>query len=616
MGKWAIRILAGGAGVVMAGHLAWVHGGEDLWTASGPRVFTAYRIAQSPVRPEVLLVHTGEGGLFMTSDTGHTWRQLLADPWLVTLVYDAWDFGDIVISPHVKNPLFYGVWGAVYRSWDGGQTWQATSSFPAAVPTVILVDPKRAGGLLVGNESPVGVVYSQDGGNHWVQLSAGLRSGRVRDLVGDATADTLFAATRDGVYRRPWPRGGIGGDAWTDISGELAGQIASALLPPVPGGRGLVVGTPDALYLGDGWGGWRKLEGIPLADRYLCPRALASGRMAPQALYVGTSKGLFFTIDGGSSWEERSSGLGNTGILCISPVDSTRLFLGTCDGLYATYDGGRRWYRRGSELVASQCPFLCFDTTKAPSRVWVATDRAGLYYSDDHGETWTDAEADDGIVYVADMAVGPGVPARAYVAALQSTGAPRYLADVLMASSDGGQSWYDATGSLAGLFPRTVVAHPQDPDLLYCGTRLGGFFRSSDGGRTWQAGNEGLPQGEVELVMADPSDPSLVYAGVRSSSIWEPHGLYKSTDGGQSWSCAQPSLLSEEWHFVSDLAINPANSRTLFATLALTQGVYKSNNQGLTWQAANRGITLGDGHLVLSVCMDPVDTNIVYAAGT
>ncbi|MBC7187777.1 MAG: T9SS type A sorting domain-containing protein [Calditrichaeota bacterium] len=483
-------------------------------------------------------------------------------------------------------------------------------------PVVLLVDPTVPGVLIVGNYSTSGVTISKDGGATWTWANAGLAGSAALHMSWDANGDTLLLGARDGVFRRHWSPGGKGDWLWADISYNLAGQPVVAVLPPTLGGRDIVAGTVDGVYVGDGTSPWREVTGISFRQRRVEFGALAWGGPRSSWLYVGTLDGLYVTRDGGSSWEERSAGLANTAVNCILPLDSTRLLLGTCDGLYATYDGGRTWCRRATGLVASQCYFLAFDTTRTPTRVWTGVDGAGVYYSDNWGVDWVDAEADIGELQVSSRAIAPTSPPALYAAYIRPAGPPRYFLDGVMVSRDAGLSWLDVSGPMRSLLPLCVVADPLDSDVLYCGTMYGGLFKSPDGGNSWHPSNGGLPTGIVELVAVDPTNPQVVYAGVRSRHITEPHGLYISTDGGEQWAPAFPAYLSETWREVMDLAINPVNPRTLFAAISTLEGVHRSHDQGRSWEPVNRGIRLGSGHYVVSVAIDPVDTNVVYAAGT
>ena len=113
----------------------------------------------------------------------------------------------------------------------------------------------------------------------------------------------------------------------------------------------------------------------------------------------------------------------------------------------------------------------------------------------------------------------------------------------LLKTTDGGQTWASANGSLAGddLAVRSVAIHPENPlIMLRAGGRgLGGrLWRATDGGKTWKklaldgdfdgAGPSALCG---EVVAFDLKTPQTLYVGCESK------GFFKSTDAGETWIC-------------------------------------------------------------------------------
>ncbi|MDZ7339371.1 MAG: hypothetical protein ONB30_12655, partial [candidate division KSB1 bacterium] len=291
--------------------------GDDHWSTGGPAMGSVQRIACTPGRPELLFVHMGEAGLFMSEDTGHNWRSCAVPPWGAFLAsgWSSWDIADIAVSPHPGNPVYYATPLFLFTTSDLGHTWQMVG-YPimslAFAPTALLVDPRQAGVLVMGHYTSLMVTVSLDGGLTWKKANAGLPGSRVVHMSFDAGGDTLLLAATNGVFRRPWPPGGKGDWLWSDISYNLAGRAVLAVLPPKPGAREIVVGTQDGLYVGDGASAWRDITGSCFRQRRVEIGALAWGDADSELLYVGTSDGLYVTADLGLSWQEWDAGLGNT----------------------------------------------------------------------------------------------------------------------------------------------------------------------------------------------------------------------------------------------------------------------------------------------------------------
>lgn len=112
---------------------------------------------------------------------------------------------DLKIDPGDPQKLWaaYSTMGGdhVYRSSDGGVTWQSVSAgLPANVPAnVVAIDPAHSDRVYAGLDS--GVYRSLDGGATWVGCSAGLPNALVKDLGFHQPSRRLRAATESrGVW--------------------------------------------------------------------------------------------------------------------------------------------------------------------------------------------------------------------------------------------------------------------------------------------------------------------------------------------------------------------------------------------------------------------------------
>lgn len=111
----------------------------------------------------------------------------------------------LAVDPYDSEKLYVGSWyRGVYRSTDGGSTWQAINN---GLPTIytafrsIAIDPTDTQRVYVGVG---GQVYqSSDGGDSWSRLGGTLSTeGEVRRIVIDpANPETIYAAVYvEGVY--------------------------------------------------------------------------------------------------------------------------------------------------------------------------------------------------------------------------------------------------------------------------------------------------------------------------------------------------------------------------------------------------------------------------------
>ncbi|MFV2045235.1 MAG: WD40/YVTN/BNR-like repeat-containing protein, partial [Anaerolineales bacterium] len=74
--------------------------------------------------------------------------------------------------------------------------------------------------------------------------------------------------------------------------------------------------------------------------------SLAMAGSNPDVIYAGTGRGVFATIDGGSTWTKR--GLPDTWIrvVQVAPDNPDIVYAGTSDGIYKSVDGGTNWTPR------------------------------------------------------------------------------------------------------------------------------------------------------------------------------------------------------------------------------------------------------------------------------
>jgi photosystem II stability/assembly factor-like uncharacterized protein len=160
---------------------------------------------------------------------------------------------------------------------------------------------------------------------------------------------------------------------------------------------------------------------------------------------------------------------------------------------------------------------------------------------------------------------------------------------------------------------RSLVASPDDPDLLYLGTSDGQLFRSTDGSGIWTRLKPGLGQPglSIDTITIDPRNTKIIYAGVWPVAREAEGGIFKSHDGGETWKLLEKTKgLS-----VRAIAIAPSDSNLLITGSAgddkRLNGAFRSTDAGKTWE---RITPEGDAEIrnIESVAIDPNDTNSIY----
>lgn len=253
-------------------------------------------------RPDTLLAGIEPAGLFRSDDGGGNWRPLTGfnehasrDTW--SPAKGGLAVHSIQVDPHDPDGVYCALSaGGVFRSNDAGRHWETCNRgvrapyLPGAEPRSghcihrLLAHPARRGRLY--QQSHHGTYRSDDGGEHWHEITAGLPSDFGYALATDPRdPDCLFTVP------------------------EASSQF-----------RATVDGRLRVYRTGDAGGSWRPLtEGLPQENVFvtILRDGLDSDGLDPLGLYLGTSSGhLFASTDGGTHWRLLAGFL--PGILCVN----------------------------------------------------------------------------------------------------------------------------------------------------------------------------------------------------------------------------------------------------------------------------------------------------------
>jgi hypothetical protein len=219
----------------------WNHPTRADWQPGGGGL-CLHSIVPWPGDPDRLLVAVSAAGVWLTDDGGRSWRQGNRGLGARYLPEDA-STGDTALCVHhiersPKRPerLFMQFHGGVYRSDDGGESWIEIGAglvsdfgFPLAVdpndPDSAYVIPLKADVDRVTPEGSVRVFETRDGGASWIGRTGGLPQSHAYltilrlafDRVTSGSAlELYFGATSGEVFGSP-----DGGATWSSVIAQL-----------------------------------------------------------------------------------------------------------------------------------------------------------------------------------------------------------------------------------------------------------------------------------------------------------------------------------------------------------------------------------------------------------
>lgn len=285
------------------------------------------------------------------------------------------------------------------------------------------------------------------------------------------------------------------------------------------------------------------------------PTMYATGTPAT-AVAVGTIGGLvWFERDGlGKVWRQTRVALAGQHIsAALLEERSGTLFAGAyvaregaSGGLHASTDGGKTWERREHGLTEHNVYAISIAYHGARTRLYVGTEPAHLFVSEDLGRTWQDLPAvrsvpgttrwtfpaPPHVAHVKHINFDPHDPATVYVSIEQGG---------LLKSTDEGRTFHEIAGMDDDVH-RTII-YPDGKQMFVTGGA--GIYATANGGVSWEhrtTNQDDQVGGYPDQLVFVPSRPStMVIAGAhRSPGAWRTsHAagsrIHRSEDGGRSW---------------------------------------------------------------------------------
>lgn len=368
------------------------------WRGIGPAA-TGGRIAdlaisKVPGQPMEIYVGTTSGGIFKSSNEGVSFTPIFDRAGAMMSI------GAVAVAPSNPSVVWAGTgeadnrqsssWGdGVYRSMDGGQTWQKTGLEETRHIGKIVIHPNdpntvyvAAVGHLWGSNPERGVFKTTDGGRSWKKVLYKDENTGAIDLAMDPKDPNVIFAAMYQRQRKGWgyngggPGSGLyrttdGGITWTELTHGLpagdkgrigvtvfAGENRTvyAIVEADPAGSGGGRGRGGMMGSGGGIGGvfrsldqgesWEHLSSLNPRPSYYS-RIYVDPKDANRVYLMGSNRGLYVSDDGGRNFHDVFSNVhGEDHVLWIDPDNTNRLVIGGDGGVSISYDRGRTWLFR------------------------------------------------------------------------------------------------------------------------------------------------------------------------------------------------------------------------------------------------------------------------------
>lgn len=300
----------------------------------------------------------------------------------------------IALHPTNSKILYVATNDAVYKSRNGGDTWEKFPSFSARRVTTVAIDPLLPATIYAGTMGDA-VYKSPDGGQRWLPHNVGLKEhvSFINQFVfHPALSEKIYAATTVGAFYT-----NNAGREWEErMNGMKEVHIVTAIAINKKDPAILYGGTTGGVYRSDdGAMTWKKINNglIPetelMASMALGVNAIELDPVNPDIVYAGTTKGLFRTANTGEQWERIGQSLPDPFVssIVIHPTDSSVVYIGGPQGVWKSSDSGKTWRAHNQGLATLNIRTLAM-APKNSETLYAGTNGSGLYRSTDAGATW------------------------------------------------------------------------------------------------------------------------------------------------------------------------------------------------------------------------------------
>ncbi|MGH9466198.1 MAG: WD40/YVTN/BNR-like repeat-containing protein [Terriglobales bacterium] len=642
------------------------------WRSVGPyeggRVTSVVGV---PSEPNVFYMAAAGGGVWETTDYGHSWKNV-SDKYFRT-----GSVGALAIAPSNPKIIYAGtgdsaprntvLTGAgMYKSTDGGKTWTFVGLGETHIITWILIDPQNpnvvyvaALGHLFGPNPERGVFKTTDGGATWKKiLYVNEHTGAITMAMNPDNPNVVYAAMWE-MTRRHWtfssggPGSGIykttdGGATWTNISHRpglptgIFGKVGIAVAPSDPK---VVYALIQAEYKGQAGGLFRSNNAgaswtMVNNSMNITQRAFYYSRVYvdpkdPNTIYM-PNVSFEVSHNGGKKITTMRGPLGDNHTVWVNPDNTKIMIEGNDGGAVITQDGGKSWSSQNNQPTGQfyhanldqQFPFHIYGAQQDNS----SKEGPSAVPGGSIPPVWTNVQGGE----MSWVVPTPGRPWITYGSGYYSKEWRENRRTKLITNVS---PWPAYKFGLAGVKIRyrfgwihhPLVFAPGNANEMLFGANV--LFESEDQGIHWKVispdltrndkRKQGRPGGPISADVTGEemfdTISSIAVSPLTDNVIWvgSDDGLvHVSTDGGANWSGVRPPQLPT-WSTITCIEPSHIDAGTAFVSASRYDWddfhpyVYKTTDYGKTWVPLTTG--LPQNEYIESVRQDPGDAKLLFA---
>ncbi len=618
-----------------------------------------------PSQPRTFYMGVASGGVFRTTNGGGSWEPITDGQVPVGSI------GDIAVAESNPNVIYIGTGSdgvrsnvstgrGVYRSADGGKTWQFAGLYNVGQIGAVRIHPSNpdvvwvaANGDIFKPNTDRGVFKTTDGGKTWKKtLYMNDSTGAMDVELQPGNPNTVYA-WMNRIERKPWTiisgsrEGGFfkstdGGETWTKggtgLPSELIGkgnmavtaanpQRIYALVEALPGG---------GLYRSDNGGqSWAQVNSTPgLTQRPFYYTTIGADPTNADVVYAG-AESFYKSVDGGKTVTTMRTPHGDNHDIWINPTNGNTMVQANDGGANVSFDGGRTWSTQENQPTAE---FYGVEIDKKFPY--------NLYAAQQDNSTWVLSSVSDPSASI--LRTGPGCetgpivphPSDPNIIYGSCKGQYQYMNTESGQTRNywvGGQSLYGNAGQdLIYRMQRVspMALSPHDPNVLYYGSQY--LHRTRDKGVTWEKMSpdltefpsccQGASGGPITRDVTGEEFYSTLYAITESSLergvIWTGANdgpFHVTRDNGKTWSKITPKDLPTGGRVAWIEASPHRRGSAYFAVYRYLLGdyapyIYRTDDYGKSWTKLTDGKNGIPGDAPTRVVReDPSREGLLYA---